>query len=61
VQLLFVAIGLFTIAGAALDWDWFMTNRKAQFFVDTFGRDGARIFYGILGCVIILMGAMTGR
>lgn len=51
-----VGIGLFTIVSAMADWDWFFEHRKAKFFVDAFGRDGARIFYGALGCAIIFLG-----
>jgi hypothetical protein len=48
--------GLFVIAAAILDWDWFFRDYRAKFFVDVFGRDGARLFYGILGLVILLLG-----
>lgn len=51
--LLLVAAGLFTITASIVNWDWFFENRRAAFFVKTFGRNGARIFYGILGAVII--------
>lgn len=54
--LFFVGAGIFTICGAACDWDWFMGSRKARFFVAMLGRNGARIFYGLLGIAIILIG-----
>jgi hypothetical protein len=53
-----VAAGIFSICGAVFDWDWFINSRKAQFFVSIFGRNGARIFYGILGTAIAVMGAL---
>jgi len=56
--LLLIAGGLFTAAGGVFDWDWFFTSRKAAFFVKTFGRNGARIFYGALGGVLVLLGAL---
>lgn len=59
VGLFLVAAGLFSICGAAFDWDWFINSRKAQLFVALFGRNGARIFYGILGTVIVIMGALV--
>jgi hypothetical protein len=56
--LILVAAGIFSICGAALDWDFFINSRKARFFVAVFGRTGARIFYGVLGLVIVFMGAL---
>lgn len=35
-----------------------MNNHKAKFFVKVFGRTGARIFYGLLGSVIVAVGAL---
>ena len=58
VGLILVAAGIFSISGAVLDWDWFINSRKAQFFVAIFGRNGARIFYGILGVFIVVVGAL---
>jgi len=52
----FVAIGLFAVSGAVFDWEWFMTNRKARFFVAIFGRTGARVFYAILGLLLVGLG-----
>jgi hypothetical protein len=48
--------GFFSIAGAVFNWDWFMENSRARFFVQIFGRDGARVFYVILGLFLIVMG-----
>lgn len=56
--LFLVAAGLFSICGAAFDWDFFLNSRRAQFFVSLFGRSGARIFYAFLGLVIAIMGAL---
>jgi len=58
VGLILVAAGLFSICGAAFDWDFFINSRKARFFVSTFGRTGARIFYALLGLVIVVMGTL---
>ena len=52
----FVLVGLFSILGAVKNWDFFMNNRKAYIWVKLFGRNGARIFYGILGFVIAIIG-----
>lgn len=55
---LVIGLGIFTIAGAVLDWSWFMNNRRAQFFVNMFSYNGARIFYVILGGAIAVIGAL---
>ena len=55
----FLAIGAFTLCGAALDWDWFMNSRRARFFVQVFGRMGARIFYGLLGAAFVTFGVLA--
>ncbi len=52
----FVLAGLVSILGAVKNWDFFMNNRKAYIWVKLFGRNGARIFYGILGFVIAIIG-----
>ena len=53
--------GVFSIAGAVKDWDWFMNNRRAALFVSLFGRQGARVFYGVLGVVLIGLGGFLMR
>ncbi len=52
--------GAFAIAGAVFDWDFFMENRKAALWVRLFGRNGARVFYVILGLVIIVLAIVVG-
>ena len=56
--LFFVAAGIFTVSGGALNWDWFFNSRKAQLVVSIFGRTGARFFYGLLGTVITVLGLL---
>ena len=46
-------MGGFCLLGAILNWNWFFNARKAAMIVKIFGRNGARIFYGALGVVII--------
>lgn len=58
IGLLIVAGGMFSIAGAAFDWDWFMNSRKAAFLVAILSRTGARIFYLLLGLVLVTMGIL---
>lgn len=50
-----LAAGLFTLVSAILDWNWFFESQKAKFFVDLFGRNGARLFYGVLGIFIVVL------
>lgn len=53
---LIVFAGLFSIVGAAMDWDWFMNNSRAWLFVKMFGREGARVVYILLGLFLCAMG-----
>jgi hypothetical protein len=55
-NLLIIAIGLFSIAGGILNWDWFMENHRARFFVNVLGRNGARAFYVGLGVFLMVFG-----
>jgi hypothetical protein len=48
--------GLFSIVCAAFDFDWFMNNPRASIFVKMFKRNGARVFYIVLGIVLCIMG-----
>ncbi|OVE76049.1 hypothetical protein BVX97_02410 [bacterium E08(2017)] len=57
--LIFVAIGIFSMLGGICNWDWFMESRKARFIVKIMTRNGARIFYGILGLAFIVFGALA--
>jgi drug/metabolite transporter superfamily protein YnfA len=52
--------GLFSIAGGAFNWNWFMENRKASFFTRILGtRFRARMFYIILGLVLLAFTLMS--
>jgi hypothetical protein len=53
---LLVAIGAFAALGGIKNWDWFMNNRRARLFVTILGRDGARVFYVLLGLFIAGIG-----
>lgn len=55
----FIAAGLFSIAGAAFNWDFFFNARKSRTIVNIIGRTGARIFYAVLGIFIIFCGIMV--
>lgn len=47
--------GIFTIAAAVLNWDWFFNDSRAAFFVRVLGRGGARAFYLLLGGSLLLI------
>ena len=53
-----IAAGLFSVVSALFDWDWFMNSRRARFIVRMMGRNGARIFYTLLGLGIMIFGAL---
>ncbi|VGO21392.1 immunity 17 family protein [Pontiella sulfatireligans] len=53
-----IAVGAFAMAGGICNWDWFMNDKKARLIVKVFSRDGARIFYGILGLLILVAGLL---
>jgi hypothetical protein len=56
ISIFFVIAGLFSFASAVLDWEWFMTDRKADIFVRVLGRNGARVLYALLGIFLIGLG-----
>lgn len=56
--LLLIGGGVFSILGAAMDWEWFMNHHKARVFVTLFTRTGARIFYALLGSAIAVVGVL---
>lgn len=55
VQGLFVVAGLVSLLASVFNWNWFFTAQNAQLIVRNVGRSRARLFYGILGSVMISM------
>ncbi len=53
IQGIFALTGLVSLLAALLDWDWFFTARNTQFVVQNVGRRQARMFYGVLGILLI--------
>ncbi len=53
---IFWLFGLYLLAASVKDWDFFFESRKARPFVGIFGRNGARILYGVLGAFGIMLG-----
>jgi hypothetical protein len=55
-----VAVGLFSFAGGLFNWNWFMNTRRAIALVRAIRPVGARVFYMLLGIVIIVFGVFLG-
>lgn len=53
---LLVFVGIFTLSGGVMNWQWFMNHRKARPFVRILGPMGARVFYALLGLVCVTFG-----
>ncbi|MBO4985326.1 MAG: immunity 17 family protein [Bacteroides sp.] len=53
IQGIFALAGVVALLAALLNWDWFFTSRNARLVVDNVGRRQARLFYGLLGLVLI--------
>jgi len=53
-----VAGGAFTICCAVFDWEWFMNQWNARFFIRVFGRSGTRIFFAFVGAAILVLGVL---
>lgn len=58
INLFLIGGGLFALVAVAFDWDFFMNDGKAEFFVSKFGRNRARLFYGALGLAILTAGVL---
>ena len=56
IGIILVFAGVFTVLGAIYNWDFFMNSFKSQLWVKLLGRNRARIFYGIVGTIIIIFG-----
>ena len=55
VQGIFALAGVVALLAALLNWEWFFSALNAQSVVRYAGRRKARLFYGILGLVLIGM------
>lgn len=57
--ILLAAVGLFSVLAGVFNWDFFFNSRKARLWIRLFGRGGARIFYILLGILIIVLGIFS--
>lgn len=60
-SLISIVVGLFAMICSYMDFDFFMNNHKARFFINLFGRNGTRAFYFVLGFFLLIVGLGTVR
>ena len=53
IQSIFVIIGSLSVLASIFNWDWFFTAQNTQFIVNNVGRKRARLFYLVLGIMMI--------
>jgi uncharacterized membrane protein len=54
-----ILLGIYALTGAGFNWNWFMEDRKSRFFSKILGgRDRARIFYIVVGIVLLIYGTL---
>lgn len=53
IQGIFVVVGLLAIFASLFNWDWFFKAQNTQFIVTNVGRRKARLFYALLGVLMI--------
>ena len=58
VQGIFATAGLIALLASILNWNWFFTAQNAQLIVRNVGRGRARLFYGLLGVIMIGMACL---
>lgn len=57
IQGIFVVVGLLAILASLFNWDWFFKAQNTQFIVHNVGRKQARLFYALLGLLMIATAA----
>ena len=53
IQGIFVVVGLLAILASLFNWDWFFQSQNTQFIVNNVGRKRSRLFYALLGLLMI--------
>lgn len=56
IGIFFLFLGLLSLTAAIRNYEWYFSTQGAAMFIKWFGRKGARIFYAILGLVLIVCG-----
>lgn len=53
IQGIFGVVGLLAILASAFNWDWFFKSQNTRYIVSNVGRKRARLFYALLGLLMI--------
>ena len=53
IQGIFAIVGLLAILASLFNWDWFFQSQNTQAIVQNVGRNRARLFYAVLGLLMI--------
>ena len=53
IQGIFAVVGLLAIGASIFNWDWFFQSQNTRFIVSNVGRKRARLFYALLGILMI--------
>lgn len=53
IQGIFALVGLFAIGASLSNWDWFFQSQNTRFIVNNVGRKRARLFYALLGLLMV--------
>ena len=53
IQGIFALVGLLAIGASLFNWDWFFLSQNTRFIVQNVGRKRARLFYAVLGLLMI--------
>ena len=55
---IFALVGLFSLAAAIFNWDWFFHAQSLPRFVRNAGRKRARLYYALVGILLIGMSGL---
>ena len=53
IQGIFAFIGILSVLASFFNWDWFFQSQNTQAIVRNVGRNRARLFYAVLGVLMI--------
>ncbi|TRX66338.1 immunity 17 family protein [Carboxylicivirga sp. M1479] len=53
---LMLGVGALILMASITNWEWFFKQRRAQVMIKLMGRNGARIFYAVLGILFSVFG-----
>lgn len=51
-----IVLGLFLMASAVADWDWYYSLQTARWLRQWLGRRGARIVHALVGLALVTLG-----